>query len=511
MIIVFLALFVLVALLGLFGSRWRAGDLSQLHEWGLGGRSFGTLITWFLLGGDLYTAYTFIAVPALMFGAGASGFFAVPYAALMYPVLFMAFPRFWSVSHKHGYITAADFVRGRFGHRGLALAIALTGLVAVMPYIALQLVGMQVVIAALGLDWNIALPLLGQVSVPLVLAFIVLAAFTYTSGLRGTALIAVVKDLLVYITVLAAIIIIPAELGGYGRIFAAVPAKQLLLPPTPQGSLGAGFAYVTLALGSLLGLFLYPHSVTGLLSSSSRRVVRRNAMVLPAYSVALALIALLGYMAMASGVTGMPQYAARFKSFGNNFAVPALFLHMFPGWFAGLAFAAIAIGALIPASIMAIACGNLFTRNIFKEFIVPDCRPQTEARMAKLVAFLAKLGALFFVLELQTTYAIQLQLLGGIWICQTVPAVLLALYVRLDPRALLAGLATGIGCGTWMAAELDFKSSTYPLHILGVTVPCYAAVSALVANLAVSWLLTQVFRATAGLHACDETVAEDYA
>jgi SSS family solute:Na+ symporter len=510
-VIVFLALIVLVTFIGLFGSRWRAGDLSQLAEWGLGGRSFGTLITWFLLGGDLYTAYTFIAVPALMFGAGASGFFAVPYAALMYPVLFMAFPRLWSVAHKHGYITAADFVRGRFGHRGLALAIAVTGLVAVMPYIALQLVGMQVVIAALGLDWNVALPGLGTVSVPLILSFIALSAFTYTSGLRGTALIAVVKDLLVYITVLAAIIIIPTELGGYGKIFAAVSAKQVLLPPAPQGSLGAGFAYVTLAVGSLLALFLYPHSVTGLLSSSSRHVIRRNAMVLPAYSVALAFIALLGYMALASGVKAMPEYAAGFKSFGNNFAVPALFLHAFPGWFAGLAFAAIAIGALMPASIMAIACGNLFTRNIFKEFIAPGCTPQTEARIAKLTAFAAKLGALFFVLELQTTYAIQLQLLGGIWICQTVPAVLLALYVRLDPRALLAGWAVGVGMGTWMVVELGFKSSTYPLHIFGLTVPCYAAVSALVANLLVSWLLTLVLRAAGSVQITDQTAAEDYA
>ena len=509
-VIVFLALFVFVALLGLLGSRWRAGDLSQLSEWGLGGRSFGTIITWFLLGGDLYTAYTFIAVPALMFGAGAAGFFAVPYAALMYPVLFLAFPRLWSVAHAHGYVTAADFVRGRFGHRGLALAIAVTGLVAVMPYIALQLVGMQVVIAALGLDYAVHLPLLGTVSAPLIAAFAVLAAFTYTSGLRGTALIAVVKDILVYITVLAAIIIIPAKLGGYGAVFASVPPKQLLLPPAPPGSLGAGFAYVTLARGSLLALFLYPHSVTGMLSSSSRKVIRRNAMVLPAYSVALALIALLGFMAVASGVKQMPEYAAGFKSFGNNFAVPALFLHMFPGWFAGLAFAAIAIGALMPASIMAIACGNLFTRNIFKEFLAPGCSPHTEAKVAKLVAFVAKLGALFFVLELQTAYAIQLQLLGGIWICQTVPAVLLALYVRLDPRALLAGWATGVGLGTWMVVELGFKSSTYPLHIFGLTVPCYAAVSALAANLLVSWLLTLVLRATISTVQIDETVAADY-
>jgi len=346
--------------------------------------------------------------------------------------------------------------------------------------------------------------------VPLLAAFMVLAAFTYTSGLRGTALIAVVKDLLVYITVLAAIVIIPAQLGGYGKVFAAVPPARLLLPPAPEHSLGMGFAYVTLALGSLLALFLYPHSVTGLLSSSSRHVIRRNAMVLPAYSVALALIALLGYMALASGVKQMPQYAAGFKSFGNNFAVPALFLHMFPAWFAGFAFAAIAIGALMPASIMAIACGNLFTRNIFKEFISPGCTPQMEAKMAKLVAFIAKLGALFFVLHLKTAYAINLQLLGGIWICQTVPAVLLALYVRLDPRALLAGWATGVGLGSWMFWTLDY-STIYPLHILGTTVPCYAAVSALLANLAVSWLLTLVLRATTGSVVRDETAAEDYA
>ncbi|MBN9588603.1 MAG: sodium:solute symporter [Alphaproteobacteria bacterium] len=506
---VFLALFVFVAILGLFGSRWRAGDLSQLHEWGLGGRSFGTLITWFLLGGDLYTAYTFIAVPALMFGAGAMGFFAVPYASLMYPVLFMAFPRLWSVAHKHGYITAADFVQGRFGHRGLSLAIAVTGMVAVLPYIALQLVGMQVVFAAIGMDYNIAVPLLGQVSVPLVVAFAVLAAFTYTSGLRGTALIAVVKDLLVYVTVLAAIIVIPAQLGGYSHIFAAMPVEKLTLPAAPDHSFGAGFSYVTLAAGSLLALFLYPHSVTGLLSSSSRHVIRRNAIVLPAYSVALALIALLGYMAVAAGVDKMPEYAAGFAAYSANFAVPALFLHMFPAWFAGFAFAAIAIGALMPASIMAIACGNLFTRNIYKGFIAPDCAPRTEAKMAKLVAFIAKLGALFFVLEIDTTYAIQLQLLGGIWICQTVPAVLLALYVRLNPWALLAGWAAGIGSGTWMVAELGFKGTTYPLHLFGWTIPCYAALSALVLNIAVAGVLHLLLKDKGGAQT-DETAAADY-
>src|SRR5713226_7110197 len=151
-LIVFVAFFGFVTFVGFAAARWRRGDLDQLHEWGLAGGKFGTLITWFLLGGDLYTAYTFIAVPALAFGAGALAFFAVPYTIVVYPFVFVVFPRLWSVARARGYITAADFVRGRYGNKWLALAVALTGIAATMPYIALQLVGIQVVIAAMGIE-----------------------------------------------------------------------------------------------------------------------------------------------------------------------------------------------------------------------------------------------------------------------------------------------------------------------------------------------------------------------
>ncbi len=328
-------------------ARWRRGDLNQLHEWGLGrtGASVPS-VTWFLLGGDLYTAYTFIAVPALLFGAGATGFFAVPYTILVYPIVYMVFPRLWSVSRAKGYVTAADFVRGRFGSRNLAPAVAVTGIIATMPYIALQLVGMEVAIAGLGINMDLVVPGVGTVhDFPLLLAFAVLAFYTYNSGLRAPALIALVKDALLYIVVIAAVIVIPIELGGFGKIFAAADPKTLLLAPATAASMGPQAAYATLALGSTLALFLYPHAVTGLLSSGSRHVVRRNAVILPAYSFALGLIALLGTMAVAAGVKAMPQYAGGFKAFGNQFAVPALFLHSFPSWFVGVAFAAIAIGA----------------------------------------------------------------------------------------------------------------------------------------------------------------------
>ncbi|HEY0300418.1 MAG TPA: sodium:solute symporter, partial [Rhizomicrobium sp.] len=225
-VVIFIALFALVTILGFVASRWRRGNLNELHEWGLGGRRFGTVVTWFLLGGDLYTAYTFIAVPALLFGAGATGFFAVPYTILVYPMVYWIYPRLWSVARAKGYVTAADFVRGRFGNRTLALAVAVTGIVATMPYIALQLVGMEIAIAGLGIDMVVNIPGIGAVrELPLIIAFVVLALYTYNSGLRAPALIALVKDALLYILVLAAVIVIPIQLGGFGAIFAAADPK----------------------------------------------------------------------------------------------------------------------------------------------------------------------------------------------------------------------------------------------------------------------------------------------
>jgi SSS family solute:Na+ symporter len=487
--IVFVALFLFVTWLGFVAARWRKADLNLLHEWGLGGRRFGTIVTWFLLGGDLYTAYTFIAVPALVFGKGAMGFFAVPYTILIYPILYLVFPRLWAIAHARGHVTAADFVRDHFGSRMLALAVALTGIVATMPYIALQLVGMEVVIGALGFP---AGGLLGHL--PLIIAFIILAAFTYTSGLRAPALIAIVKDMLIFMTVFAAIVLIPAKLGGYGAIFASVPQEKLILAPPEGASLGSYSAYATLALGSALALFLYPHSMTGILSASDGNVVRRNAALLAAYSFILGLIALLGYMAIAAGVDKDPAYAAGFTQYGANFAVPALFLASFPSWFVGVAFASIAIGALVPAAIMSIACANLFTRNLYKEFLRPDCTEAQEASMAKIVSLVVKIGAVVFILAIPQAYAIQLQLLGGIWIIQLLPAIVLGLYARsCNASALLIGWAAGLAVGTYMAGTQGFASSVYPLAAFGVTLPGYAALYSVLVNFALAIGLTPLF------------------
>ena len=510
---VFLVLFFAVAGVGFYATKLRTLNLNDLGQWGLGGRSFGTLIAWFLLGGDIYTAYTFVAVPALVAGAGAVGFFAVPFTILMYPVLFVVMPRLWSVAHKHGYVTAADFVRGRFGSRSLALALAVTGIVATIPYIALQLMGMQIVFAGMGLDFTLNLPIIGAFhDLPLLVAFLVLAIYTYHSGLHGTAIISVAKGILVYVAVLAAVVVIPIELGGYGKIFAAANPATLLLGHGTANNLGPQFSFASLALGSALAMWLYPHSITGVFSSSSRNVIRRNAFLLPCFTFALALIALLGVMAVATGVKDMPEFNNGIATFGNNFAIPALFLHSFSPWFAGVAFAAIGVGALVPAAIMSISCGNLFARNIFKDFIAPNCTAATESKVAKMMSLATKLAALYFVVALQSSYAINLQLLGGIWICQTLPSVMLAIYTprQLHSTGLLLGWLVGMVAGTWMAVALNFKGAVYSLHLFGLTIPCYAALIALALNIVVTYVLSFLFNAMSNAPHKDETAAEDY-
>jgi SSS family solute:Na+ symporter len=510
-------LFVMVAVMGFWASRWRRPEsMESLDEWGLGGRSFGTWITWFLLGGDLYTAYTFVAVPAAMFGAGAvSGFFAVPYTIILYPIIFIFMSRLWSVSHRHGYVTPADFVSGRHGSRGLSLAVAVTGFVATMPYIALQLVGIQAVleVAGVGGSGNVL-----AADLPLLIAFVVLALYTYTSGLRAPAVIAFVKDILIYLVIIVAIIYLPSKFGGWESIFGAAEKKMTTPNPTtgaPTGvfipSTAQYWAYASLALGSAMALFMYPHSITGALAARSRNTIRRNAAILPAYSLVLGLLALLGWVAIAAGTkpVGLDGKA------NAQLVIPQLFEDSFPAWFTGIAFAAIAIGALVPAAIMSIAAANTFTRNIYKEWINKKASIQQEAKVSKVASLVVKAFALVFVLTMDKQNAINLQLLGGIWILQTFPAIVFSLYTRWFHRwALLAGWAVGMAYGTIAAynvaspATSHFGGSLAAVPVWGQM--GYIAVTAFVLNVVVAVVLTLIFRASKTPAGVDATVPADY-
>jgi SSS family solute:Na+ symporter len=514
---VLIVLFLVVTGMGFWATRWRrAESMESLDEWGLGGRRFGTWVTWFLLGGDLYTAYTFVAVPAAMFAAGAvSGFFAVPYTIILYPIIFVFMSRLWSVSHRHGYVTPADFVKGRYGSRGLSLAVSITGILATMPYIALQLVGIQAVLEVAGLGGSNAL----AKDLPLFIAFALLAAYTYSSGLRAPAVIAFVKDALIYLVIIVAVIYLPTKVGGWDAVFSAAQQKMakpsVADPSKPTGAFIPGaaqhWAYATLALGSAMALFMYPHSITATLSSQNRNTIRRNASILPAYSFVLGLLALLGWVAIAAGtkpigLDGKPN---------AQLVIPQLFEDSFPSWFAGVAFAAVAIGALVPAAIMSIAAANTFTRNIYRDWIKPDATHAQEAKVSKLVSLLVKAFALVFVLTLDKQNAINFQLLGGIWILQTFPAIVFGLYTRWFHRwALLVGWAVGMVYGTVAAyhvaspATAHFGGSLANIPVIGKL--GYIAMTAFVLNLVVAAVLSVVLSALKVAPGEDATIRGDY-
>jgi SSS family solute:Na+ symporter len=502
-LVIFTLLFSLVTGLGFYAVRWQGrARQDNLDEWGLGGRKFGFWVSWFLNSGDIFTAYTFVALPALMFGIGAMGFFAVPFTIFAYPLVFLPLVRLWSISREEGYKTLADFIAATYTSRTLGLVVALTGIAATMPYLAVQLAGLEAVLRTMGLnDAGLA----GHI--PLFVAFIIMAGYTYRSGLRAPALIAFLKAMLIYPVIIAAVIILPAKLGGWDSIFDAASAKFTAAPGGHGILLGAPdqLEYVTLALGSALAMFLYPHALTGVFAARDPQVIKRNLMVLPAYSLVLGMFGLLAYAAIAAhtqpiinAATGRPD---------SNTIIPMLFHGHFPAWFAGIALAALGIGTLVPASVMSIAAANLWTRNIYNTYLRRGAADEhvdeeTETTQSKIVSMIVKFGAVAMLVLLNPDYALDLQLIAGVIILQTLPLVATALYA---PRwfhrwALLAGWTTGMAWGLAMlisipnlntgiaALELGRLSILGWEPFTGSTVQTYPGFIALAGNLIVATL-----------------------
>ncbi|WP_406278103.1 sodium:solute symporter [Embleya sp. NBC_00896] len=461
----------------------RSDDLPTLENWALADRRLGPIWTWFLLGGTIFTAYTFTAVPGMVYGGGATAFFALPYTVIVCPLAFVLLPRLWAVARRHGYVTVADFVRGRYGSPALALVVALTGILATMPYLALQVLGIRAVLAAAGLHPRGAAGDLAMVAL-----FAGLAVATYRHGLRAPTVISAMKGVAIFGSVLVAIAFVLARLGGPGRLFDAAdrrlaergsPDASLILGPHQQG----GFA--TLALGSALALLLYPHVLTAGFAASSSDTLRRVCVALPAWTAVLGLFGVLGIAALAMDIdvpTG-----------GAETAVPLLVDRLLPAFPAGLVFGAIIVGALVPAAVMSIAAATSFVRNVYVEYFHPTATPKRQMRVARLVSLTAKVGAVAFVFGLRDQAAINLQLLGGVWILQIFPAVVVGLFTRrLHHRALLAGWAVGMAAGTATVVREGFVPLVR-FDLGGHDVQVYAGLAALVLNLVLTLILTEVF------------------
>lgn len=457
-------------------ARWvrRTDGLPDLPGWALADRSWGAVVTWFLLGGSIFTAYTFAAVPGLVFAAGGIGFFPFVYTVVLCPVLIVVLPRLWTAARRVNAVTVADWVRSRYDSPALMLAVALTGVLATMPYIALQLLGVRAVLIAGGLYPQ---GLSGDLALTTV--FAVLAVATYRSGLRAPTVISLLKGALVFGATIGVLAVALGRLGGPEAMFlgaeqrlAETSDRSLLLDPT------LGPAFVSLALGSALALPMYPHVLTAAFAASGPTPLRRACFAMPAWTLLLGLFSVLGVAALAAGIEAPPGRA--------EIAVPLLVASILPPVASGIVFGALAVGALVPAAVMAVAVATLFTRNIYVQFFQPMATPKHEVRVARWVSVLVKVAALGFVFSLREQDAINLQLLGGVWILQTFPAVALGPFTQWWHRhGLIAGWAAGMAVGTGLVVVRGFTS------VVGVgSVLLYVALVALTVNLAVGAVAT---------------------
>ncbi|MGC8645532.1 MAG: sodium:solute symporter family protein [Thermoplasmata archaeon] len=453
-IVVWILLLLIFIFLGFYGRRWKKGDLSKLDEWALGGRRFSAAIVWFLVGADLYTAYTFIAIPSSVFSIGAIYYYAVPYVAVTFGIAMWAMPKLWKVSKEKGFVTASDFVKSNFNSRNLAILVAIVGIVAELPYIGLQIVGMLSVLTVM-LSGIASIKLVVDIS--LIISFIILAAFTYFSGLRGATLTAIFKDIII-LTSVVLVIVVAAVTIGFTKSFSSLPLKYYHILPLQVN------AYWSLFLMSALALYLYPHAVTGSLSAKSPKSLRLSQSLLPIYGVGLALLALFGILVYGDHAALTFLKDTFPPASRGTYVVPALIFYTLPAPLTGFAFLGIFIGGLVPASIMAMSQSNLLTRNILKE-IYPKMSPLRESLAAKVSMIVFLFIAVGFVFLFPLSYSVQLQLLGGIIILQTLPSLFLGLVTnKLNKYSLMAGLLVGLGLGIyWMEVANHFKAWTTTL------------------------------------------------
>ncbi|MEV0136548.1 sodium:solute symporter family protein [Dactylosporangium sp. NPDC050688] len=502
---VFAVLMGVMLVLGFAAARWRQPQsIHSLEEWGVGGRAFGSWVTWFLLGGSMYTAYTFVAVPALTYGVGALGFFAVPFAIATTPIAFIMSARAWSVSHRHGFVTPGEMAGARFGSPGLSALVAVTGIVATMPYVSVQLLSLQAVFKTLGVagEW------------PLLVAVGLVSVSTFRSGLRAPALLSIAKDILLVWVVVSGVLIV-AMSGGWGTTF-RLAADHFARTPSPADGLllsDAGqVGYLTMVVGSALSIFAYPHAVIAIIAARDRSTVQRNTAALPVYCLALGLMGMLGLFAVANGVVPIGR--------DLNTVTPQLFHNLLPGWSAGIAYATLGVAALIPAAVMSIAAANAFTRSIYRQYLRPDAGPAEEARVSRWASLVVKFGAVAVILLLDPAYSAELQLIGGAVILQTIPAVMFGLTTAWFHRAaLIAGLVTGLVVAVallYRIPQLGPGGVVVKAHFGGSSwsfgggVMVYVGLIALLANLLVAVAGTVVLRLAKVPAGVDQTRPEDY-
>ncbi|MEV6106911.1 sodium:solute symporter family protein [Streptomyces sp. NPDC051940] len=435
---VFGAAMLLTVVLGLTAVRGRGRGKAGLAEWSVGGRSLGAVFIWVLMAGEGYTSFSYLGAAGWGYNYGAPVLYVIAYMSCGYAVGYLAGPLLWSYARRHGLVSITDMIAHRYASPRTGAAVAVLATVFLLPYIQLQITGMGVVVATISygtisLNWAYFV------------AFAVATGFVVVSGLRGSAWVSVLKDLLVIVTLAFLAVYVPLHyFGGYGELLGRLDAEKaewLTLPGHDSGGLGTAWFASTTFLNALT-VVIFPTTVAGYLGARDADVLRRNAVALPFYNVLLFVPMLLGLAALfvVPGLTGAD----------SNLALFELVTDSLPAWAVGVVGAAAALSSIVPMAVFMLVIGTMWGRSVIP--LVRGLRVREKAA-AQTVVVLAGAVALLMTYTAPNTL-VRLSLISYAGMAQLLPMLLLGLlWRRLTLGAALAGLAAGVGLVAWLIYE----------------------------------------------------------
>jgi len=401
----------------------------SLEEWAIGGRNFGRWLNWFILAGEIYTAFAFLGASGWAYARGGPTFYILGYGALAYLVGYYILPTFAPMGRKYGLMTQPDLVEHLYQSKPLGILTAFIGVAFLLPYLQLQLTGLGLIIETCSY---------GQITrVPaMLMAFSMVAVFVYTSGLKGVASTAVIKDIVMIIAVVFFGLYLPIHFfGSVGGMFEALDAAKPGFLALPGGTKNLDVSWVmsTLVLTSL-GFYMWPHFAANSFSARSADVLRHNAVYLPLYQICLVFPMLIGFTALLVLVPALKT---------PDMAFMAIVQQSFPGWALGLVGGAGALACMIPAADLLLSTSMLFSRNIYGRTIGKGCSDERMGKMARIVVLFLTAIALALAIFLPNML-VNLLLTGYSGVTQFFPMLVLGVFWKKSTKAgAYAGLLIG--------------------------------------------------------------------
>ena len=425
-LIIIFATIILSSFLGIYAGR---KVKMNLENWTVGGRRFGIIIIWLLMAGEIYTTFTFLGASGWAYSKGAPTFYILIYGALAYTVSFFVLPALWKVGKRYGLHTQPDFFIKRYDSRHLGVLVALIGVVCIIPYLQLQLKG-------LGLIVQVASNGAVHPHVAIVISFVLTCAFVYTSGIKGTAWVAIVKDVMMILAVFIVGIGVPyIYFGGFGKMFQKLIEQKpdFLVFPGAAPEMNVFWIMSTLLVMGM-GFYMWPHVFGSAFSAKSAKIIKRNAIIMPFYQIPIMLIFMVGFTALLI-IPGLED---------GDMAFLALVNKTYPSWFMGFVGAAGAVTAMVPSAILVLFASTLLAKNVYQAGFRPRMSEEKVMTLSRFMVLVIMTFALVFAIYFPNEL-VPLLIFGYNGVSQFFPGVVLGLFwKRVTRMGVLCGLIAGI-------------------------------------------------------------------